>query len=351
MKDWYELTNDLDTSVPPLDEVTQARILNRVKTALPRRKRRFSLAAVIAAALLLTACGAAVVTGQFSDWFWNLSQDVRAPEESQDLFAELGTVIGQSQTVGNVTMTLDGALWDGEHIYLSLLVEGLEKKYSYGTYVGFGDSWLSGSKEAAWEQAKEKYPEVTEEQFAQYWEYSLFARRPDMDYVYNRETDAYRLQVHQSLSSESAAELTLHLENLELNAETIEGPFEFTFTAQPKDMTQVYTGDVVYQQEGVPDIRISEVRVRPFEVEMDFTTVDPGEQVDHKDMKIGTLMAGGKETIGSSRGGFGTATDESGHTDYTLRDGPFRQVVDPRTVTAIGINGGWLELDQFTLQE
>ena len=81
MNDWYDLTNSLDTDVPPLDEVTQAHIQKRVRSALPRRRKRRALFAAIAAVLVLSACGYAVATGQFSDWFWTKA-DPQSPESS-----------------------------------------------------------------------------------------------------------------------------------------------------------------------------------------------------------------------------------------------------------------------------
>ena len=122
MNDWYDLTNDLDTEVRPVDELAHARVVRLAKTALPRRWKKRWVAAALAAVLLLSACGYAVATGRFSDWFWNYSQDPQAPEGSEDLLAGLGTVIGQSQTVNGTTITLDGALWDGNNLVLSIMV-------------------------------------------------------------------------------------------------------------------------------------------------------------------------------------------------------------------------------------
>ena len=138
---------------------------------------------------------------------------------------------------------------------------------------------------------------------------------------------------------------------MELNETTLAGPFEFTFTAAPKSITQVYTGDVVVERAGVPAIRISEIRVSPFQVELDFTAAEETEEIGLKSLTVGTLLAGEKETTGASSAGLQTYTDDAGHTEYTLRDGPFRQIVDPRTVTAIELNGQWLELNQFKLME
>lgn len=350
MKDWYALVNDLETAVPPLDEVAEKRILGRA--ARPRKRRRLTLIVLTAAVLTLTACGVAVATGQFSHWFWNISEDVRSPEVSESLFTELGTVIGQSQTVGDVTMTLDGALWDGEYLFLSLSVEGLEEAELFMDRFTSLDSWLWGSRESMRKQMKEAYPDSTEEEFEAYWDAFTAFKRPGITYIGDRETGEHRLLVQREITTDKEeVELTLHLENVVLQNETIEGPFEFTFTVSPKSITQVYTGDVVFEQEGMPAIRVSEVRVSPFQVELDFTALEEGVEIGLEEMKIGTLMAGEKETSGAGSSGLRTVTDEAGHTDYTLTDGPFRQIVDPRTVTAIGINGGWLELSLFTLQK
>lgn len=351
MKDWYELVQELDTTVSPLDEVTEARILSRVKRGLSPRRRRVSLAAVIAAVLLLTACGVAVASGEFSKWFWNISGDVRAPETSQALFEELGTVIGQSRTAGEITMTLDGALWDGEYLFLSLAVEGLEGDTLFMDKLTSLDSWLSGSEEFMHRQVREAYPNMTEEMVEEYWEKLAPFQRPEITFLADRKNGEHRLLVQRELSGQEETELTLHLENVELGKKTIEGPFEFTFTAVPKSITRVYTGDVVFEQEGMPSICISQVRISPFEVEMDFTALEEGTQISLEQLEIGSLMTGEKEITWADRSGLRTVTDEAGHTGYTLREGPFRQIVDPRAITAIGINGGWLELSRFTLQE
>ena len=351
MKDWYALTNDLETAVPSLNGVTERRIQKKVKAALPRRRRRIPLAAAIAAVLLLTACGVAAATGQFSRWFGSISADRLAPEQSEALFAELGTVIGQSQTVGDVTMTLDGALWDGEYLFLSLSVEGLSTEKMYVDRFTGKDSWVGGSKESMYEQARELYPRITEEEIEAYWEALKPFRCPEITYICDRDTGEHRLLVQKALTGETERELTLHLENVELNETTLAGPFEFTFTAAPKSITQVYTGDVVVERAGVPAIRISEIRVSPFQVELDFTAAEETEEIGLKSLTIGTQQAGEKETTGASSAGLQTYTDDAGHTEYTLRDGPFRQIVDPRTVTAIELNGQWLELNQFKLAE
>lgn len=348
MKDWYALVNDLETTVPPLDEMTQKRILRRV---VRPKKRRLTLVALIAAVMMLTACGVAVVTGQFSHWFRSISEDVQTPEASQTLFEELGTVIGQSETVGDITMTLDGALWDGEYLFLSLSVEGLDGEGAFMDKFTSLDSWLTGSKAFMYGQVREAYPHMTDEEIEAYWGVLASLRRLGITYIPDRETGEHRLRVQQELGGQEEAELTLHLEHIEMGKETIEGPFEFTFTVSPKPMTQVYTGDVVFESGSLPAIRVTEVRMDPFEAEIDFTTVDETAEIRLKDIETGALMARGEETASANNSGLRTVTDAAGHTDYTLSYGPFRQIVDPRTVTAVKINDTWLELHQFTLQE
>ena len=369
MKDWYALTNDLDTPAAPLDDLARARVQQRVKAALPRRRRRVSMITVIAAVLLLTACGVAVATGQFSQWFWNISEDRLAPEASEELFAELGTVIGQSQTAGGVTMTLDGALWDGEYMYLSLTVEGLELANDSWVNVESKDSWLGASYErtraALWasfyamteaEQQQNGGAEGFAEHIETAWETTRRWKQPDISYVWNRSGDFYRLQVRREITANQntlPAELTLHLENLSFNEVVLEDVFEFTFSLEPKPMECLYGGDVVFKQENFPDVRIRTVRVTPFQVELEFTSLDETALEGYDvlgGMKIRNLRAGETEVGGASSTGLRTEDDGSGRTHYTLTDGPFRQIVDPRTVTAVEINGTLLDLSQFTLQ-
>ena len=81
------------------------------------------LAAIVAAMLLLSACAYAVVTGQFSQWFTWFGVNPNAPEQSEEVLRRTGTVIEQSQTVGDTTLTLNAAVWDGTYIYLSFTIE------------------------------------------------------------------------------------------------------------------------------------------------------------------------------------------------------------------------------------
>ena len=70
---------------------------------LRRGRLDWRIAAIVAALLLLSACGYAIVTGQFTDWFPRLGFDQEHPESSEEALARMGTVIEESQTVNAQT--------------------------------------------------------------------------------------------------------------------------------------------------------------------------------------------------------------------------------------------------------
>ena len=61
--------------------------------------------------------------GPFSKWFPRLELDPKAPEATEAVLARMGTAIQQSKTAGGVTATLNGAVWDGDTVRLSLVVK------------------------------------------------------------------------------------------------------------------------------------------------------------------------------------------------------------------------------------
>lgn len=366
MNDWYDLTNNLDTDIPPLDEVSRTRIEQRVRSALPRRRKRRALLAVIAAVLVLSACGYAVATGQFSDWFWNKSADPKAPETSEDLLASMGTVIGQSQTVDGVTMTLNGALWDGTTIMLSLSLEGEEVPANYWTSVHTEDSWFRPSKEQTRTYLETSFPYMTDEELdeylEEYWQNTQFWFRPrEIIYLCNRQTETFSLQIESDMPfSGDTQELILHLENLDIQGETIQGPFEFTFTVERHDVELVYFGEVDMEPvAGIP-IRVTKVSISPFRVKVRFTGLEKmeldanGEIIwnDGLELSMDALRIAGEEVTGfTGRGSTSRSAGPDGSWDGSVSRGPLDHVIDPATVEAVKINDTWLELNDFTLAE
>ena len=61
--------------------------------------------------------------GQFSQWFPRFEQDPAAPEAVEAVLAKMGTAVRQSKTKNGVTATLNGAIWDGDTLRMSLTVK------------------------------------------------------------------------------------------------------------------------------------------------------------------------------------------------------------------------------------
>lgn len=355
MKEWYELTNELETDTPLLDEISSTRIRSRVRSALPRR-RHWRVAAAIAAVLVLSACGYAVATGQFSSWFWNVAADPRAPEGSEDLLSRMGTVIGQSQTADGTTVTLEGALWDGDYLMLSLSLSGDNSDLRYWSSVSTEDSWLRSSDAQIEREFREQYPDLTDQELQEYLEfYHTWNRSIDLSLLWNRqgETDTCSLQIQREYTAQAdEAELHLHLENLTIQDTTLPGPFDFTFTVERRPVQAVYTGDVTIRPEEGPALRITRVVLTPFRASVDYETLEAVPEDYTAPSEIGPLRDSGGQEVGGASGYQGRMeTLEDGRVQGSFSKGPFHQVVDPAAVEAVCIGGTWLELSQLTPAE
>ena len=359
MNEWYELLYDLETDILPLDEIAQTRIEKRVLRALPRRRKRPQLIAVIAAVLILTACGYAAVTGQFSDWFWNVT-DQEDPQAAEDLLASMGTVIDQSQTVNGTTMTLHGAIWDGESLMLSLTVEDESIPTDHWrTNVETVDSWLCFSKAELKETWEDAYPNTDQTELETKIDTYLNAARdwskPKINYLQNRYTQDYYLQVEQTIaSSQNSIELELHLENLEFRGASVPGPFEFTFTVEQKFPEVIYEGTAVLKQENGVELHLSRVYLTPFRAEVDFEISGTmTEEEFHErwyETNISGLVIGDEtETYISTGNSITCKREDNGTVSGTISCGPFHEALDPTSVSAVELEHFILDLDTFIL--
>lgn len=358
MNDWYDLTNSLDTNVPPLDEISQARIEKRVRSALPRRKKRLRMVAAIAAVLVLSACGYAVATGQFSQWFRQVAENPAEPEASEELLASIGTVISQSQTVDGITVTLHGAIWDGNTMLLSLTMTGERIPDYRWVQVRSEDSWLSASEAQIRKTLPLEHPHLTEaeidelvKQYLENWRHSFSYL--EMNSTQNDETGSCSLLVKDESrrSLYESTELVLHLENLEFGETTIAGPFEFTFTAQRKDVTARYTGHTLLAEREGYDIYITGAEVSPFHAKITYeiSVPLPEGQYDSEDIHFATvtdrIRVNGEEYRPANSWGGTIEQDEDGYIRGNSHTGSFDRIVDPAQVEAIRVGGVWLELD------
>ncbi len=364
MNDWYDLTNSLDTNVLTLDEVSRAHIEKRVRAALPRRKKRRALVAVIAAVLVLSACGYAVATGHFSDWFRQIAEDPAEPEASEELLSSIGTVIGQSQTVDGVTMTLNGAIWDGNTMLLSLtLTEESIPDYRW-VQVRSEDSWLSASEAQIRSTLPQEMPHLTEAEIDEFVKQYLENWRSTFSYLeitstQEDEDGSCRLLVKDESrrSQYDSNELVLHLENLVFGETTIAGPFEFTFTAQQKDATVRYTGRTLLAEREDYGIYVTGAEVSPFRAKITYelSVPFPEGQYDsealHYATEVDRIRVNGEEYSPSNSRGSTLEHDEDGNVRGSAYTGSFDRIVDPAQVEAIRVGGVWLELNSFTLTE
>lgn len=344
MKEWYALANSLEIQESPLDERSVKRIEKLAAAQLPKRKHRWRVAAVIAAILLLTACGVVAAT-RFSDWFWFLAANPHAPEESEDILASMGTVIGQSQTEDGITVTLHGALYDGQTLLLSISVEGLEAEERYTSAVKTGGSWLYYSRADCIQRWNENGAEEAEYCFTSYdqlatsWAGSVrMTRQLDLDRCL--------LLLEPALTIQEGRELVLHLEDLEVMGQTVAGPYEFTFTPEKKDVARIYTGAVELTAESGEAFTVTEIVITPLEVQVFIRGEDqPPEQTPRmKDLQL----SGEADTWSSSSGNWIHSNDD-GTWEGRLTYGTLERVLDPAAVTAVRIDSTWLELDQWTL--
>ena len=369
MKDWYELTQRLDTEVSPLDELSASRITVKVLKALPHRRRPIRLIAALIAVFLLSTCGYAAVS-QYSHWFWNRTEVPRTPVESENLLASMGTVINQTQTVDGVTATLHGALLDTNTILLSLSFEGADFPDALWSNVQSYDSWLYLS-EAQIKQNWAKSFNMTEEEVDAYFEeYQVSLqewRYPDhMTYVHNQQSDTFFLQIEDTVPfSGDMLELTLHLENLsvqhragpELLTSSVEGPFEFTFTAERKNVRQVWFGAFEFPLTDDVSVLVDKIALSPFHAEVEFSGIEPlavdsrGKPIlrsadyDIEDFRLTALRISGEEIdIASERSTSSSMAGPDGSWSGSVSKGPLSRIIDPATVEAVKVNDTWLEL-------
>ena len=238
------------------------------RTGVRGKRLNWRLIAIVAALLLLSACAVAAVTGQFSQWFSSLGVNPQAPETSEEVLTRTGTAIQQSQTVGDATVTLNAAVWDGNNVWLSFTVESPNipeeiERYS-NLYSGDcrlilrEDQWVES--ETNWTRQncalENKTPEETEKAVQ-----DRLAMGPfdwlNMMLPEQREGNTLFFQYAKmlpvsSFSETTRPELTLHIENLaalpdngDLNSPGeifAEGPFDLTFTLEEPILPIHYGG-------------------------------------------------------------------------------------------------------------
>ena len=341
-----------------------------------RKRLDWRLIAIVAAMLLLSACAYAVATGQFSQWFPRLGVDPEAPEVSEEVLSRTGTAIEQSQTVGDTTVTLNAAVWDGTYIYLSFTIESpsLPEDLQAYTPLHTGDCRLI-MRQDQWEEyitnrVKEDCanqnmtPEETEEAVRAALEEGA---RKDVLWLFcpeTREGNVLSFQDNESLYSgwfteTKRPELTLHLENIATYADgkgesiidengyaqnpgpgeiVIPGPFDLTFTLNEPILPIHYGGADVDVTLGTPPL--PKVPMHFTELQLSVTGMDlKGEILAQVDM---TPQEGYVE-VGLPEGSKESDPLRMVDVQYAIFEGPWGLWIEDGTYVDImggGLTGG-----------
>ncbi len=338
----------------------------------PRRRLNWRMAALVAALLLLSACAAAAFAGQFSQWFPWLGVNPGAPEASEDLMARMGTVIEQSQTVDDLTVTLHAAVWDGETLRLSIVVEK----------PGITEEWDEEFWRESWIYREKCYLSMRQDQLEDYSRKEIQAHYAEMEVelppeelekriqnqltgnwftselrfnLFRQEGDRLFFEATLPLADYvEQPELTLHMETLATVADStelepdvviLEGPYDFTFTLDKKIEPVIYEGMTALTAEKIP-LEFSRIKLTASSIETEFWS--PNET--HLEME--QVQAVGPQGLWTEDGAY---VDFSGIQKSSSMTGTldgitgelrcqYPHVVDPQAVTAVNLGGTRVEL-------
>lgn len=363
-----------------------------------RRRLDWKLVGLAAALLLLSACAAAAFTGQFSQWFPWLGVNPDAPEASEDIMARMGTVIEQSQTADDMTVTLHAAVWDGETLRLSMTAEKPDMPEAWSEELWRG-SWIYWeecrfsmrrdqledytrreveSRYAEMDLPPEKLEQMAQEQLAG----DLFTFQQSFNLI-RREGDKLFFEATLPLADYvERPELTLHIETLATYEEGkgtvvttgggertgpgpdvvfLNGPYDFTFTLDKKLQPVIYEGEAALTAENIP-LEVSRIKLTASAVEADCWSPASIQYLFSPDEEAGdpdrTYV---KEEQAQAMGPQGLWLEDGSYVDFSemrksftmaeTLDGTagglgcrYPHVVDPYAVTAVNLGGTRVEL-------
>lgn len=330
--------------------------------------------------------------GQFSQWFSDMGVNPENPKASEAVLAKMGTVIKQTKTVGGETLTLNGAVWDGGSVRLSLTAKSpnLPKVVDQYTWLN-SDGCIARMPEAQWKEYVENKVEresgsLSKEKRDEWFQYLMEQGQGQMELnpglsVVSREGNTVRLVSTMILDSyREKPELTLHIENVEITGQGMEqpgtragdyllkGPFDFTFTLDQMLSAMRYTGDVPVTYGKVP-LRITKVSISPTSmgtssaidiqgpvnlVGQRTKPVSGGTNVDlDKDLELalnGLWTKDGKYVdCTASLGTTGVLTPADNKNLSVNWNRHFPYPIDPATVVAVDIGGTRVELSKLNL--
>lgn len=318
----------------------------------------------------------AVQKGQFSQWFPRFEQDPKVPEATEAVLAKMGTAIQQTKTAGAETLTLNGAMWYGGTVYLSLTAKSpnLPKVVDNYTWLN-SDGCTARMPEAQWKayvgnKVERESDSLSKEERDQWFQYLMEQGQgqtgdlnPNLSVV-SREGSTVQLAATMSLNSYlEKPELTLRIENVEITGQAMEqpgtrageyvlkGPFAFTFTLDNVLPSMNYQGDVKMTFDKIP-VRITAVSVSPKGVTVGYAldTNDPAVERKLSAYVKGIWTKDGKYVdCAGSFGIRGMLFSGDGGPITGDWDRSFPYPLDPAAVTAVDISGTRVELSQLNL--
>ena len=350
------------------------------------KKRIVSL--LLATVTMLALCTSALAysePAQFSDW---LTSAAGSPQAAKEALASAGTVLGQSQTVNGVTLTLEGTVWNGKLLQLSFDIQGADipKDIPSGTTLNRDSSQITMPEDqrrvylSEHEEAVEKIlteagvldkPSTQAERDVKV-QSQLSRGEPRLMYRFQlirgggKET---LMMTVSGLDYVEKPELTVHLENLAIYQKgdiywtrpddgfkrvfTLSGPYDFTFTLTKRLQPRLCKGPMDVTVNGIP-IEIEEITVTAFgakvgyEAKREDTT---GKQLEPirltgvwtKDGKFVKAAGGGENRT------FDALKDVANA--QGLVSNSHSGLLDPTDVTAVCLGDIRIDLNKLTLLE
>lgn len=357
-----------------------------------------SLLCGLGAALLLLTClpaSALAAEKSFTSMFPGYTESAGDPQAAEAVLAGMGTVIGQSQTVNGVTLTLDGAIWSEDKMLLSFSLDGanIPRDIPSGTRLSWSVMQVTLAEHQRETYVRSKLEETekllsgtrtpsTQEELDAKVRDALSRGEPELpcNPTLVRSGGKDRLLVYVSVFPYvEHPELAVHIGDLVLykNAKgkywprpyegyepltLVSGPFDFTFTAEKRMKPLVYTGAVDVTVQGIP-ARVRKVTVTAFDAEVEWETLqrlDLQNNYTRETQKLSPVRLNGVWT----RDGLpltGTELEVMGGGIFTpdprlekawvTTSNTHPHVIDPAAVAAVDLGGVRVELSGLTLQE
>lgn len=350
------------------------------------KKRIVSL--LLATVTMLALCTSALAysePAQFSDW---LLSAAGSQEEAKEALASAGTVLGQSQTVNGVTLTLEGAVWNGKLLQLSFDIQGasIPKDIPSGTTLN-GDSSQITLPEDQRRVYLSEHEEAVEKILTEAGVLDKPSTQAERDVKVQSQLSRgeprlmHRFQLIRGGGKETLMmtvsgldyvekpELTVHLENLAIYRKgdiywtrpddafkrvfTLSGPYDFTFTLTKRLQPRLYKGPADVTVNEIP-IEIKEITVTAFGAKLGYEAKreDATSQQLEPIRLTGVWTKDGKFVKAAGTGenrAFDALKGVANAQGLVSNSHP--GLVDPADVTAVSLGGIRIDLNKLTLLE